>query len=214
MSSSLSKDIIFPKYLNDFTCSIILLSITILVLTGSRPLKPSIFFSLQILLSHILLLVGLICVELSVLRWLDPVPTQGPCAVRGHKLTESQLVLLRRLTKIVSCKWFLCQMTIQSEWLLGCFCFTDWDISLCPEPAYLWVVAINVCDSSTQFGLAGIWPETGAGPEQTLHSQGTTHGVHQEGPEAEAFFIPTQEEAWVPKLAISCEAGVAHSRKV
>ena len=91
-------------------------------------------------------------------------------------------------------------MAIQSEWLSDMFCRTDWDISLCPEPAHLYVVAISVSDSSPHFGLAGIWPETGAGSEQTLHPQGTTHGVHQEGTEAEAFFIPTQEEVWVPKL--------------
>jgi len=85
-------------------------------------------------------------------------------------------------------------MAIQSEWLSGRFCRTDWDISLCPEPANLCVVAVSVSESSPQFGLAGIWPETGAGSEQTLHSQGTTHGVHQEGTEVEAFFTPTQEE--------------------
>jgi hypothetical protein len=34
-----SQDIIFPKQLNEFTCSVILLSITIVVLIGSRPLN-------------------------------------------------------------------------------------------------------------------------------------------------------------------------------
>ena len=36
MSNSFSQDIIFPKQLNEFNCSTILLSITILVLTGSK----------------------------------------------------------------------------------------------------------------------------------------------------------------------------------
>ena len=91
-------------------------------------------------------------------------------------------------------------MTIQSEWLSDGFCRTDWDVSLWSEPADRFVVAINVSDPSTQFGLAGIWSETGTGSEQTIHSQGTAHGVHQEGTETEAFFIPTQEEMWVSKL--------------
>ena len=44
-------------------------------------------------------------------------------------------------------------MTIQSEWLSGRFYRTDWDISLCPEPTNLCVVAISVSDSSLHFAL-------------------------------------------------------------
>jgi hypothetical protein len=38
-SISFSHDITFPKYLKEFTCSMILLSITVLILIGSRPLS-------------------------------------------------------------------------------------------------------------------------------------------------------------------------------
>jgi hypothetical protein len=84
-------------------------------------------------------------------------------------------------------------MATQSEWLRAGFVALT-GTSSCTLNLQMCVVAMSVSESSPQFGLAGIWPETGAGSEQTLHSQGTTHGVHQEGTEAEAFFTPTQEE--------------------